>query len=666
MEMFQPVSILWIAPTSAIESYKKQAEGLQKNHPLGKRATFYFHEEESFSKTTFIEPQCCSIYFIDSIPEVIQQFCDQVLFHKSSRSVVLNSQKVEFGIFKNFVQRQHNLYFDDFEKVDSVFEKAMRFQMERTEKQKIRKEWTETRRDLEALNLDLEREVQKRTEHIEESNEEERAKLLKQRQLIKFMQDLATVGSVEDVLILIQNETKRFHFIGAPFIAVEEYPEKTKIHALSQRQVMLREIDTALFLEVGKKKPGTESLSQHLANLFGRPFGQQITYPLSLHLKGWLCFEVQKTHEKLIEFEEFISDRIQLMGIALDRLYYESALSLYSYRWAKTFEGVKDPILIVDSAYEIIKSNRRELGRETQASGKCYEVLFNVSVPCENCPQKGTFQKEGSLHVQINQQGRFYQIYSYPIWDAGAQRPEKFVNYYSDVTLERQLYMKMVQTEKMSTLGLLAGNIAHELNNPLTGIRSLVQMILTEETAGTALYCDLQEIEKAATRCQKIIKNLLEFSSPENHRIQKIEVNELVNSTLPLLKTSMRRHKIFVELAKENLWVEAEPHLLQQVVFNLVNNAVQAMKDPGILSIQTYQSHELIYIEVSDTGPGISQMNQEKLFQPFFTTKEEGAGTGLGLSFSKSVIERFGGKLSFHPHLPQGACFVIELPRSQL
>jgi signal transduction histidine kinase len=220
----------------------------------------------------------------------------------------------------------------------------------------------------------------------------------------------------------------------------------------------------------------------------------------------------------------------------------------------------------------------------------------------------------------------------------------------------------MLQNEKMGAIGMLAGNIAHELNNPLTGLRSLSQVLLQEADQKTNLYSDLVEIEKAAARSQRIIKNLLDFSKGEDQPAEDISVDEIVERTLPMLKSALRTHRLEVDLETLDKSVHVEPHLVQQVVFNLVNNACQAMKDSGRLAITSKFAQDKVYLEVEDTGPGIPEDIQRRIFEPFFTTKKEGHGTGLGLSMSKSIIEKFGGTIEVHNVEPHGARFVIVLP----
>ena len=130
-----------------------------------------------------------------------------------------------------------------------------------------------------------------------------------------------------------------------------------------------------------------------------------------------------------------------------------------------------------------------------------------------------------------------------------------------------------------------------------------------------------------------------------------------------MLKTAMREHRSEMYLSEDPLNVRVEPHLMQQVVFNLVNNACQAMVDPGTIALETLVGKDgTCELQIRDTGKGIPAEILEHIFEPFFTTKEEGQGTGLGLSMSKIVIEKFGGEILVQSEPGQGATFIVRLP----
>ncbi|MEK2689919.1 ATP-binding protein [Bdellovibrio sp. GT3] len=514
-------------------------------------------------------------------------------------------------------------------------------------------------KELEALTHSLEGLVDERTQGIEMSHKEESDKLNRERNLVRLIKDLANQNSFEDVLGIIRKELRKFHKIGDPILVYRT--DNTKTHFISFQLGAMTQSESSIDFEFPKNAQVPSSdLIRQLANHFGRPFAKTYVVPLELrltnHLLGEnseaiLCIENSLNEKEMPPFVEFISDRMRPLGMTLDRVLLESQLSAFSYRWEKTFDGMRDPIAIMDVDYNVIRANRKFSDRfpDKKMAGEASPAAQALA--------------DGQPHVgQIQADGRVYQVHSYPVVLDNGGKATNVVNQYVDITQSRELYLRMLQNEKMGAIGMLAGNIAHELNNPLTGLRSLTQVLLQEAEKNTNLYSDLVEIEKAAARSQRIIKNLLDFSKGEDQPAEDITVDEIVERTLPMLKSALRTHRLEVTLHSIEKTVHVEPHLIQQVVFNLINNACQAMKDPGRLRINSFHFGNQVVLEIEDSGPGVPEEIQRRIFEPFFTTKKEGHGTGLGLSMSKSVIEKFGGSITYQTAQPQGARFVITLP----
>lgn len=532
----------------------------------------------------------------------------------------------------------------------------------------LMRESSHQNKQLEALTNSLEEMVEVRTQHIQMSHREEEEKLSRERQLIRFIKDLASQNSFEEILGILRKELRKFHKMGDPILAYRLGGGKTFF--MSFHLGHFNQTESSKYFDFPKSAGmPVAAFSRIFANHFGRPFVKAYIVPLELRLtsrflgrdaEAILCVENSLTEKELTPFLDFIGDRMRPLSMALDRVLLENQLSIFSYRWEKTFDGMRDPIAILDTDFNVVRSNRKFSERFIQQ--KCYEVFAQRQSPCEGCPAQQAL-REGQTQIgQIRVGGRVYQVHSYPILLDHGVKATNVVHQYVDITQSRELYLRMLQNEKMGAIGMLAGHIAHELNNPLTGLRSLAQVLLQEAPKNENLYTDLVEIEKATARSQKIIKNLLDFSKGENQPLEFVNVDDVIERTLPMLKSALRNHRLEVDLnsGTDKVWVE--PHLLQQVVFNLINNACQAMKDAGTLTIRTNVNAEQVVIEVEDTGPGVSEELQRRIFEPFFTTKKEGHGTGLGLSMSKSIIEKFGGIIRFSNVKPHGSCFSIVLP----
>jgi signal transduction histidine kinase/PAS domain-containing protein len=552
---------------------------------------------------------------------------------------------------------------------------ALEKHLKRSQQSQLLKESSQRNRELEGLTNSLEQIVEERTLHIEISHKEETEKLSRERLLIRFIKELAAQGSFEDILQVLRKELRKFHKLGDPILAYRVAGAKTALMSFHGGQ--FTQSESSLDIEFPEKYQSNHSeLVKHFANHYGRPFIKTLIFPLELKLirqlaegkaEAILCFESSLVDKELSFFLDYVNDRLGPLSMALDRVLLENQLSSFSYRWEKTFDSMKDPIAIVDVDYEVVRANKKFA--EHPLGKKCHETFAGSKEICHGCPVSHALKEKTSQVGQIKVGAKSYQVYAYPVLAEGGGSSTNVVNQYVDITESRQLYLKVLQSEKMGAIGKLAGHIAHELNNPLTGLRSLAQVLLREAPKGESLYSDLVEIEKAARRSQKIIKNLLEFSHNDSQPQTLISVDEIVEKTLPLLKTALRSHRFQLHLNSRQALVQVEPHLLQQVVFNLVNNACQAMKTPGTLTVTAEISSaepKNVELRIGDTGSGIPMDIQNKIFEAFFTTKKEGLGTGLGLSMSKSIVERFGGSIRFESEFGKGAVFCITLPIKEM
>jgi two-component system NtrC family sensor kinase len=545
-------------------------------------------------------------------------------------------------------------------------------------------------RKLEKFTMGLEQLVTERTLNAESSKVQAERQLAHVRELVRFIKDLSMLTSVDELLGLIRKELKSFHELRAPLLGYLVADRRPMILFFQGKQVIEREVRT-LWSPRSRMRINAIEDRVYLANEFGRPFVKTLAIPLNRRAvardfdqesPATLFFEHTLPDDKIDGFLSFISERLQPIAIALDRILLEYHLKYTSFQWESTFDGLKDPIAIVDIDFQVLRANRyfKEAGTHELVHSSCHLLFAASDHVCRGCPVSKALQTGLPQKGQIKRGPLVYDVLSYPIRPQADSVSTNVINHYVDVTAARELHSRMVQSEKMAAIGLLAGNIAHELNNPLTGIRSMAQVLRAEiqATPATAtLLDDMSEVEKAAERSQKIIENLLDFSKGETDKNeQEISLNEIVRRTLPMLKTAMREHRSEITLCEEGptgAFVRVEPHLMQQVVFNLVNNGCQSMHDPGTITIETALVDEespalsaprrWFELRIRDTGSGIPPEIIESIFEPFFTTKEEGQGTGLGLSMSQSVIQKFGGEIRVESQIGLGSEFTVRLPR---
>ncbi len=229
----------------------------------------------------------------------------------------------------------------------------------------------------------------------------------------------------------------------------------------------------------------------------------------------------------------------------------------------------------------------------------------------------------------------------------------------------QEMQSVLIRSEKLASLGELVAGIAHELNNPLTGIMIHAPMIAEDPLLDPALKDDCMVIIEEATRCSKIVGELLDFSRVSGIQKTRSSVNETIDRALALIEHHADFHDIVIVkkfgLDIPELFMDASQ--IEQVLVNMLVNASQAMPDGGSIEITTElrPSSGIVAIQVTDTGVGIPDHNLEKLFDPFFTTKGH-KGTGLGLSVSFGIIESHGGQIQVGSRVGEGTTFTIELP----
>jgi PAS domain S-box-containing protein len=235
-----------------------------------------------------------------------------------------------------------------------------------------------------------------------------------------------------------------------------------------------------------------------------------------------------------------------------------------------------------------------------------------------------------------------------------------------DVTEERERQERLYLTDRLASVGEMAAGIAHELNNPLTGVIGLSQILLDEEMPEAAKQ-DLKTIYSEAQRAAAVVRNLLTFARKHGVTRQPVQINEIIAEVLKLRAYEHRVNNIQVttHLDDELPQVTVDRFQMQQVFLNIVLNAEQAMieaRKEGRLTITTERVNGSVKIAFSDNGPGITPENMRKLFSPFFTTKEVGKGTGLGLSICYGIVTAHHGRISAQSEVGQGAIFRVELP----
>jgi len=344
--------------------------------------------------------------------------------------------------------------------------------------------------------------------------------------------------------------------------------------------------------------------------------------------------------------------------------------------WEQTFDAITDPLTLVDSAFMLQRANLAtallaERDIREMPGRKCYRVLFGREEPCHNCPVANRSKRlrrgaNEEVEVSYPEKDRVFRN-SVFMPDSGPLKG-RYICYYKDITEEKRLGRQVLQSEKMAGIGQLAGGVAHELNNPIGVILSFVQLSKADVLAvgDEDLIDSLEEIEKAAFRCKRIVGSLLDFSRPSpDEDMSLLNLNDVLENAMFLVSTHSATKSLGIakEFHPELPFVVANENQLLQVFVNLIQNAAQAMSGGGTLTLRTKPGGEgKVSASVTDTGVGIEREALERIFEPFYTTKAPGEGTGLGLSVTYGIVERHKGTIEAESEPGEGTTFVVTLP----
>jgi len=342
--------------------------------------------------------------------------------------------------------------------------------------------------------------------------------------------------------------------------------------------------------------------------------------------------------------------------------------------WETTFDALSEGIALVDFAGRVTRANR---ALSTLASVPLASLVGREFIPTLFTESEAALAViEGArlgearppILIQSPRLHRTLRLTAAPLpADAGAASVVVMVE---DVTEQRALESQLIQNDKMAAVGQLVSGVAHELNNPLTSIAGLSELLLEQQRLPDAAREHLRVIHEQADRAGRIVANLLTFARKGAPEQAEVDLDDVAQRTTLLIQAELRLRGIELERRTgQPTVVRGDRYELQQVLLNLLTNAVHALEGrtdgaPRRIVVETGREGHDAVVRIADSGPGIPPALVGQIFTPFFTTKEPGQGTGLGLSISYGIIESHGGHLSYAPAEDGGSVFTIRLPLS--
>jgi two-component system NtrC family sensor kinase len=340
------------------------------------------------------------------------------------------------------------------------------------------------------------------------------------------------------------------------------------------------------------------------------------------------------------------------------------------------FDNLPAGLYIVDRRYKLIAINMSWAGRahktpKEMVGLQCYETLYSRHEACPGC-RVGETLLDGSSTVRperrwgTGEEPTEWEISTYPIYDENEQVVQAIL-LEQDVTEKQRLESIIAQSEKLAAVGQLAAGVAHEINNPLTAIIANAQLLQRQLPPGDDLQESAELIAQAGARATQVVRNLLDFARKEEYHLAATDINETVQRALALVQHELHSRSVALEFEPDpNLpLIYASQDNLQGVWLNLLLNAVDAVQDgTGKIKVITHQIGGEIRVEIGDNGKGIPAERLSRIFEPFYTTKAPGRGTGLGLSVCHRIVKQHGGNILVFSEVGKGSQFTVVLPIS--
>ncbi len=391
---------------------------------------------------------------------------------------------------------------------------------------------------------------------------------------------------------------------------------------------------------------------------------------------GVLVFSDWVRQEKFTQEELFRAETLaHQAAIALENARLFHVVSRSQKEWESTFDAMQDCVSVHDLTGKVFRANvalaRRMKSTPKMVIGKnCSDLYNSGDSSLGPCRHLHALQTEGLIveELEIPGMGGTFQLSVSPWYDKN-NRLGGSIHVAKDISNEKLLQQQLIQSEKLSAIGQLISGIAHELNNPLTGVMGYSQLLQLRKDIDDRAKESLLKINNLALRCQKIVQNLLSFARKQKPERTLCDLNEILEKTVELRSYELQVNNIEIvrELDRHLPSTIADSHQLQQVFLNIITNAEQAMLETngrGRLIVRSHwdKQNGRIVMEVSDDGPGIPEAILTRIFDPFFTTKVVGKGTGLGLSLSYGIIQEHGGSIYARSRVGEGSTFIVELP----
>jgi len=429
-------------------------------------------------------------------------------------------------------------------------------------------------------------------------------------------------------------------------------PDGEGLNWLRQFNQLGVSIPTIFITATGDPRMSLQAMKEGVFDYINRSAECAKAFPFVVNraIEGYhLMVEKVRLQKELIETKNFLESILERAGDAISVVDLEGKILYWNEGAERIYGYPKEEVLgkrLSDFLFPMDESLKEE--EERLLIELMSKVKEGESVPNVEVKRKTKEGKEIITSMTIS-----------PLRDAegkvtGASRICK------DVTQLKKAEERLTLAERLTSLGEISAGVAHELRNPLAGIKLNTQILLRKKDFPERERRLLESTQEGIEKIQKIVDDMLHFAKPRPSHFKEVKINRVVEDSLTIFQTKLKRGNISLEFIKgeglPEVWIDS--HQIQQVLINLMLNAIQAMEKGGTLTLRTFSDHgNQVGIEVRDTGAGIPRSHLKKVFDPFFTTKSE--GTGLGLSITLKILESHGATIDVESREGGGSTFTI-------
>ncbi|MBF0287889.1 MAG: response regulator [SAR324 cluster bacterium] len=363
----------------------------------------------------------------------------------------------------------------------------------------------------------------------------------------------------------------------------------------------------------------------------------------------------------------------------------EGLLRISHEHWEKTFNSMEDLITVQNKDMEILQANKTtqdffQTGNTNKIEKHCYELFLGKNSPCDGCPALETLDKgvSGSIIITHEKLGRVFHITTSPLLDERGEVTH-LVHIAKDISEQKKLEEELLQSHKMEAIGTLAGGIAHDFNNILFAILGYAELLKQSISNGNPATEDVDQILNAGRRATELVHQILTFSRKGRESKKPMQPHIIIKEVLKLLRASFPASIEIQETIDPNSGtICANPTSIHQILMNLCTNSLHSMKDEkGILSIRlsrisrahqevipetNVNQKDFVELVVSDNGSGIPKEFLSRVFEPYFTTKDIGKGSGMGLAMVHGIVTNLNGFIHVESTIDKGTTFFVYFP----